>query len=297
MTKRMRKRGPQDTDRLVLILERAVKGETFEAIGKSLDPPLTRERVRQLLKTLNVTSTDFVRVRCDNCGDPLHNRGTTTDRKTRDGKHYCSKPECNRLGSAMRKRAASPTAQLPRAVCASCGDTMKHPVKRPDGIAFCMKKKECRAARMRHYYATSEYHRQYAKAVTRKHLESGKQREYQRRYQAKFPNTTCAKCGVDTGRKHAKLCDTCRGVKRRPAGYILGPRPLPEKPTGPHPSILQFRALVHDPNFARLHALHLLKVDGMSERAVAEYTGISRSALNGWSLGVRLPKLRTYFND
>lgn len=294
MTKRKwsGKRGPQDTARLALILERAVKGETFDAIGKSLDPPLTCERVRQLLKTLNVTSKDFVRVRCDNCGDPIHARSVTLDRKTRDGKHYCAKPECRRIGKNSQQRAVSPTAQLPRAVCASCGDTLKLPVRRADGIAFCVKKKECRAARMRDRYARFEYHREYSKSQVKKAQEAGYFREYAKRYKERKPITHCRECGEETGSKYARWCKTHRS-------YSLSLRSIRANNARrlPHPSIAQFRNLVHDPNFARLHALHLLKVDGMSERAVAEYTGFSRSALNGWSLGVRHPKLRTYFND
>lgn len=251
----------------VITLLREKKSMTLvaQALG------ITRERVRQIAKRYGIIGTSIV-IPCSFCGEPL---SSGTVKHDPDGLHACQ--AC----ATTRNRVVREQKRGPRYVCASCGDELKKRRPSTSGKHFCTKTKECRAARMRDYYATSEYHRAYTRAHVEKQRERGYFREYERRRVAALPDTICQECGETTGSKHARYCDVHRRYKRAEGNRR-------RRTVTPHESIVQLRHMLRDiPTMKAIYANALIDEDHLSERKVAELLGVSRSTVNGWHLGTR----------
>lgn len=247
---------------------------------------VTRERVRQVLKTMGITARDVAPIRCTNCGERCDPRGRR--------RMYCSKPDCHRAASREYQRRRSVTAQLPRAVCAECGAVLKRPARPGGAPSYCSDRKPCLAAKQRWLYRNNPTIRAYvleygksdrAKAVRKAWTKTPKGQEYLRRQLEKLralpkkPRVQSAEVIERQNRRRAE-----RAAQRAAAGQELQARLL-------RAAVMRQKANEHAAQ------AFTLRNQGLSERAIASRLGVSRSTVNGWLLGTRRPSVKAHTQE
>ncbi|HET7768727.1 MAG TPA: hypothetical protein VFN74_08110 [Chloroflexota bacterium] len=247
---------------------------TLEQIARQ--EGLSRERVRQVLARVGFSRRELTRP-CVSCGAPMP--------VTRRG-GYCAALPCRRAYARAYTEATRVTPGLPRRQCAHCGATLKLPARTDGKPSFCVDKKACRAARHRWLYRNSPAMYAYAE----RYRKSERGREVQRAAAKRY----WAKRGVElkerrAERRRARSIEReqmrAHAVERRAASEARAAARAAERAAAQ-----ERRAAADAVAAARAReAIRLYRTLQLSERAVAEQLGVSRTIVHYWVAGKRRP--------